>query len=259
MKKEPYIKAYLVIFIHVLIGLIVLVALKRLTLPLWLNASVLILVVLLSINLISALIFKLKRELLEFWGFNKIVYLFIGILGGAVIGLIPEIVSIAIGVADFNGQLNIDFSISTILLTLVIVGWEEIWFRGIFLNYCNRFLSPLSISLTIGTLFMIVHTLNPEIDLLRSGPSLFLAGALLTILYFAYRTFWLPLGLHFGNNYFGSAIEVQNWDNLFLGNDGYLGTLVLALVYLVFVFKIQRTAKNKEISLSKQTNRSNDI
>ncbi|MGC9330926.1 MAG: CPBP family glutamic-type intramembrane protease [Bacteroidales bacterium] len=42
-------------------------------------------------------------------------------------------------------------------LTFVIIAWEELWFRGIFLNYCNRNLSVINLSLTIGFLFMLVH------------------------------------------------------------------------------------------------------
>lgn len=244
MKKKQYIKAYLVILIHLFIGLLILVSVKKLSLPMWLSSSVFALILFLSINLIDMFIFKLKSELLEFWTLRKIAYLFIGIAGGAAIGLIPEVVSIVLGATDSNGEFNVDFSISTILITLVIVGWEELWFRGIFLNYCDRFLSPLNISITIGALFMLVHALNPEIDLLISGPGLFFAGALLTILYFVFRTIWLPLGLHFGNNFFGSAIEVQNADDIFLGSDGYLGTLVLALLYLAFVVKLRKMTPN---------------
>ena len=242
--KKKHIKAYLVILIHVLIGLAILVTTEKLPLPLWINASVLMLILFLTINLIDTSIFRLKKELLEFWTFRKIPYLFIGILGGAVFGLIPEIITIIIGSADFNGQINVDFSKSAILITFAIVGWEELWFRGIFLNYCNRSLSPLNLSLTLGALFMLMHALNPEMNLIVSGPGLFFAGALLTILYFAFRTIWLPLGFHFGNNFFGSAIEVQNGDDIFLGSDGYLGTIVLALLYLVFVIKLRKTTAN---------------
>jgi len=241
MKKKQYIKAYLVILIQVLIGLAILITTKKLPLPLWINASVLALILFLAINLIGTSIFKLKKELLEFWSFKKIPYLFIGIISGAAIGLIPEVVTILIGNAEFNGEINIDFSISIILTTFVIVGWEELWFRGIFLNYCNRFLSPINLSLTIGALFMLVHALNPDINLFISGPGLFFAGALLTILYFTFRTIWLPLGLHFGNNFFGSAIEVQNNDDIFLSSDGYLGTIILAALYLLFVIKLRKT------------------
>ncbi|MBL4703577.1 MAG: CPBP family intramembrane metalloprotease [Flavobacteriales bacterium] len=247
MKKKKFLKAYLVILIHVIIGLVILVTTEKLQLPLWINASVLALILFLAINLIGTSIFKLKKELLEFWSFKKSPYLIVGIIGGAAIGLTPEIVTILIGKAEFTGQINVDFSISVILTTFVIVGWEELWFRGLFLNYCNRFLSPINLSLTIGALFMLVHALNPEMNLLVSGPGLFFAGALLTILYFTYRTIWLPLGLHFGNNFFGSAIEVQNADDVFLGSDGYLGTIVLALLYLVFVIKLKKTNTNKAL------------
>lgn len=241
MKVKQHIKAYLIILIHVIIGLAILVTTKKLPLPSWVNVSVVVLFLFLLINIVDRSIFKLKKEFLEFWNIRKMHYLFIGIIGGAVIGLIPEVISIVLGIENFSGQIDLDFSISAILIALVIVAWEELWFRGIFLNYCNRILSPIDISITIGALFMLMHVLNPKVDLLVSGPALFFAGALLTILYFSYRTIWLPIGLHFGNNFFGSAIEVQNSDDVFLGTDGYLGAIVLALLFAAFAIRMKKT------------------
>ncbi len=123
----------------------------------------------------------------------------------------------------------------------MIVTWEELWFRGIFLNYSRRYLSPINLSLTIGTLFMLSHTLNPSIDLVRTGPTLFLAGALLTLLYFHYRTIWLPIGLHFGNNVFGSMINFGQSSSIFWGSDGYATALLLAGLYLFFAYKHRNT------------------
>lgn len=80
---------------------------------------------------------------------------------------------------------------------------------------------------------MMVHLLNPEINLLKTGPTLFFAGAFLTIVYFYFKTIWLPIGLHFGNNY---LIIQSNLDTHWLfGNEGYLGAIILALLFLLFV------------------------
>lgn len=80
---------------------------------------------------------------------------------------------------------------------------------------------------------MLVHSINPNIDLLKTGPTLFFAGALLTIVYFYFKTIWLPIGLHFGNNFLsiGSNLD-KHW---LFGTEGYLGALVLTILFMLFV------------------------
>ncbi|MBL4755636.1 MAG: CPBP family intramembrane metalloprotease [Flavobacteriales bacterium] len=119
----------------------------------------------------------------------------------------------------------------------MVVGWEELWFRGLFLNYCNKYLSAINLSLTMGLLFMLIHLLNPDINLIKTGPTLFLAGATLTLLYFYFKNIWLPIGLHFGNNYFGSLVETNIDDHLFFGNEGYLNAIILGGLFLLFMIK----------------------
>jgi membrane protease YdiL (CAAX protease family) len=114
------------------------------------------------------------------------------------------------------------------------------------LSHCQKHLSDISISLAIGFLFMVMHFLNPEIDLMKTGPTLFFAGALLAILYLYYRTIWLPLGVHFGNNFLGSVAGTW-WDgDAFVGKDGYLTAVILALLYLVFAVLSWRRSKRHE-------------
>tara|TARA_B100000508_G_scaffold139802_1_gene138928 strand:+ start:20201 stop:20368 length:168 start_codon:yes stop_codon:yes gene_type:complete len=50
----------------------------------------------------------------------------------------------------------------------------------------------------------------------------------------------LPLGLHFGNNFFGSAIEVQNENAFFQGSDEYISATVLAILYFIIVFRFKK-------------------
>lgn len=85
----------------------------------------------------------------------------------------------------------------------------------------------------MGMLFMLIHLMNPEINLLRTGPTLFFAGAFLTIIYFYFKTIWLPIGLHFGNNYLTLENKLEN--HWLLGNEGYIGAFILAALFLVFV------------------------
>lgn len=231
------VKSYLVILFYLIIGTVVLVVFQQINLPAWLG-SVFTLIVFLAINISGIYILKLNQAEKDFWALKKIHYLIWSILGGALIALMPTILKLVFGKSTFdNVHFNAEVSISGVLITFVIVGWEELWFRGLFLNYCKRYLSVTNISLTIGLLFMLVHTLNPEINLLVQGPGLFFAGALLTLLYFYYKSIWVPLGLHFGNNFFTSRIESGNSNDILFGEDGYIGAIILALIFVVFLIK----------------------
>lgn len=234
MNKQ--LKSYLIILGHLIIGLSIIVSIQQLKLPTWLSASVLILLAFVFLNLTHFYFFKLRSEITEFWSIRKISYLPIGIIGGGLIAISPTFLGLITGQLSASDiSFNTDFSASSIGITFVIIAWEELWFRGIFLNYCNRHLSAINLSITIGLLFMLVHILNPKIDLLKTGPTLFFAGALLTILYFYFKTIWLPVGLHFGNNFTGTILKTSNETDIMFGTEGYIGTIVLAGLFLIFV------------------------
>ncbi|MCD6013636.1 MAG: hypothetical protein K0Q79_3498 [Flavipsychrobacter sp.] len=86
---------------------------------------------------------------------------------------------------------------------------------------------------------MLMHAMNPAIDLLKKGPALFFAGALLTILYFYFRSIWIPIGLHFGNNYTGTFLKNKLDTDAFWGGDGYLTAIILGLCFVYFVRKMR--------------------
>lgn len=230
-----------------LLGLIILIVFQQLKMPAWLNSSAVIFIFFLLVNLTDTYIFKLTKELKEYWALRKLHYLIIGILAGAVIATIPDLIAFMIGHSGIeNTSFNTDFTFSSIALTLMIVGWEELWFRGLFLNYCRKYLSAINLSLTMGLLFMLIHIFNPDINLTKTGPTLFFAGATLTILYFYYKNIWLPIGLHFGNNYFGSIIETKMDNHLFFGSEGYLNAIILGALFWIFMIKMKKiTAANK--------------
>lgn len=219
--------------------------------PDWLNSAFIVLTLFVIVNIGTAKILNLKTEIKTFWGFKKIYFLPIGILAGGLIAVSPTLAGLLTGASKFS-ELKFDtpFTLTSIAVTLAIVAWEELWFRGIFLNYCNRNLSTINISITIGLLFMLVHLLNPEINLLKTGPTLFFAGAFLTIVYFYFKTIWLPIGLHFGNNY----LTIQN--NLdkhwFFGNEGYFGAIILTILCVIFIKLTNETHKtNRNYTLRK--------
>ncbi len=232
------------IILNTILGLAILTLLKVFPLPFWLHPSIPILLVFVGFNYGLAALFKLKEELRDFWSMDKFAYILVGTVIGALIGLFPELICL-IGFDQPDGfEVDMDISFYAIGITLTVVAWEELWFRGVFLNYCRRFLSPSTISWMVGLAFMAVHALNPQVDLLVSGPTLFFAGAFLTLVYFVYETIWLPIGLHFGNNLFGSMLGVHTGDPIIFGEDGYLNALILAILYLGVLIRLRNRKRS---------------
>lgn len=142
-----------------------------------------------------------------------------------------------------------EISIKSLAITLVIVTWEELMFRGIILNYVQRFASNQFIALSMGLLFTAAHLLNPEFNILVHGPNLLLAGYLLTILYLKYKNIWLPLGFHFANNIFSSVLipflgYQESETNSILSNEGYLDSVFLILTVLL----VNSSKRKKQLS-----------
>src|SRR5690554_3004042 len=230
MNVNPKLKSCLIIVAYLAIGLLIIGIVQLFKMPSWLNSAFIVLTFFIVTNFITANVFDLKAEIQTFWSIKKIYFLPVGILAGGGIAISPVLTGLLIGIVNIN-QLQFDttFSLTSILITLIIVAWEELWFRGIFLNHCHKNLSVISISIIIGLMFMLVHLLNPEINLLKTRPTLFFAGAFLTIVYFYFKSIWLPIELHFGNNYF--TIQV------ILINIGFLATKdILMLLFLQSCF-----------------------
>lgn len=226
-------KSHLIIILYLAIGFAVMGVMQLFSTPEWLNQAFIILGLFVVINLATVKTMGLKADLLDFWSLKKIWFLPIGIIAGGLIAISPVLAGLITGVTSF-GQLKLDtdFTLSSILVTLTIVSWEELWFRGLFLNYCNRNLPAIHIAVTVGLWFMLVHLMNPEIDLIKTGPTLFFAGAFLTIVYFYFRNIWLPVGLHFGNNYLTIQSNIEN--HWLFGNEGYFGAVILGLLFIIF-------------------------
>lgn len=234
MNVNPKIKSYLIIVAYLAIGMLIIGIVQLFKMPSWLNSAFIVLTFFIVTNFITANVFDLKAEIQTFWSIKKIYFLPVGILAGGGIAVSPVLTGLLIGIVNIN-QLQFDttFSLTSILITLIIVAWEELWFRGIFLNHCHKNLSVISISIIIGLMFMLVHLLNPEINLLKTGPTLFFAGAFLTIVYFYFKSIWLPIGLHFGNNYF--TIQSNLDKHWFFGNEGYFDAIILAILFLLLI------------------------
>lgn len=230
-------KSILLIIVHIVCGIGILVGSGAMKMPAWLHESLVIALAFLLLNIVYDRAFRLNA-IREYWALRKLPYIIPAVAAGLLIMILPALLALATGILKPGGmQVDTSTSINAIVITLVIVGWEELWFRGIFLNYCERHLSPPALSVIMGALFVLVHVLNPEINLLKKGPALFGAGALLTILYLHYRSIWVPVGVHFGNNYFSGMIKTPVDNHPFFGGDGYCSAIILLLLFLLFVRK----------------------
>jgi len=218
-------KSIMFIVIHLMLGLVILIGFEKMPLPEWLHVSVPIFIAFLILNISYHFIFKLNA-IKEYWSPKKLAYILPAIILGGVIAITPAIIALITGVLKSTGiTFENRLSFSAIIITFFIVGWEELWFRGLFLNFCN-----------------------PEIDLLKKGPALFGAGALLTILYFYYRSIWVPLGVHFGNNYLGGMVQSTADNDILFGGDGYCSAIILLLLFIVFAYR----SRNIKLSFSQK-------
>ena len=233
------VKSYLVILGQIIAGLLILVSLQQIRSP-WLPSPVILFLAFLLLNIVQVPLFKLSNALKEFWSVRRSGLFLLGTIGGMIIALCPVYLAYKTGKIN-KIYVDTDISLSAAALTLLVVSWEELWFRGLFLNYCHRSLSPAYLSFLMGFLFMIIHALNPAIHLIQTGPSLFFAGALLTLLYFYYKSIWLPLGLHFGNNFTAMLFRTNQDQDLWFGSEGYIQTVILAIIFFVFLVKTKKS------------------
>lgn len=83
---------------------------------------------------------------------------------------------------------------------------EELVFRGVLFRHLERWTgSWIALALT-GSLFGLMHLLNPNATLWGAIAIAIEAGGMLTAAYVATRKLWVPIGLHFGWNIAASAI-----------------------------------------------------
>lgn len=237
---------YLYLVGNTILGLLILV-ISQLTHQLaWVN-SLFILLLFIAINLIYSKFFGLSNELVKFWNIRKIYGIIYGTLVGLFIASTPTLFNlIFLNVNGFNPKLN-PLNISSIFITLVIVSWEELWFRSLILNQCNKRINTLTLSFTIGILFMLIHLLNPQIKIIESGLGLFLAGTFLTLSYFLFESIWIPIGLHFGNNVFGNIISLSSDKSFVLPNFELITNIVLIVFISIEIIIYLRKQKSPQL------------
>ena len=233
------IRPYLLQLAYVIVGLIVLVSISVLSKILGINPTIPTLILFLIGYFALAYFLKVSMSLKAYWQLKKIYLLVVGFLAGVIIQGIPVYIThisalnYESSIADIVGPATL----IDIFFTFIIVLWEELWFRNPILNLAQNKKQQILLSIFTGLLFAALHLMNPKINLLQEGPELLLAGVLLTISYYASRSFWLPLGLHFGNNILSSLVEKSNLETTG-AHTGISNELVFRWVVLIIAIGI---------------------
>ena len=91
--------------------------------------------------------------------------------------------------------------LSAVIFALGTAIWEEVTFRGLLFRITEQTFGTWIGVLVSAVAFGAVHGLNPNASLAASIAIILESGLLLAAAYFATRTLWLPIGLHFGWNF----------------------------------------------------------
>jgi len=199
--------------------------------------------------IIVARLLKRRTDIIKYWKPHKIFLFFIGIILGVIIQISPYLFQ------DKNFYSNLSVynlfhyaTIYSLFMTLLIVAWEELWFRNPILNLATHKYKQIYLSIFTGLLFMALHLMNPKINILIEGPELFLAGACLTLAYYVSRSFYMPLGIHYGNNMLESMI--RDWMQNNINQVDVTGSGITILILLLFMIILILIRLNKGSSLS---------
>ena len=91
--------------------------------------------------------------------------------------------------------------LSAVIFALGTAIWEEVTFRGLLFRVTEQTFGTWIGVLASAVVFGAIHGLNPNASLAASIAIILESGVLLAAAYFATRTLWLPIGLHFGWNF----------------------------------------------------------
>ncbi|MCC3276210.1 CPBP family intramembrane metalloprotease [Arthrobacter sp. zg-Y20] len=123
------------------------------------------------------------------------------VLFAAAIGIIA-----AFGGYQITGLGSAAGAVGLIGLMCAAAVTEELIFRGVLFRWVEVATGTWCALVLTGSLFGLVHLLNPHASLWGAVAIAVEAGGMLTAAYIATRSLWLPIGLHFGWNAAASAL-----------------------------------------------------
>jgi membrane protease YdiL (CAAX protease family) len=141
-----------------------------------------------------------KREATEFSSF-RISLLPLGTFVGLVWFAMLILMLYLAGHYQISGVGFPNRALSAVIFALGTAIWEEVTFRGLLFRVTEQTFGTWIGVLASAVVFGAVHGLNPNASLAASIAIILESGVLLAAAYFATRTLWLPIGLHFGWNF----------------------------------------------------------
>lgn len=203
-----------------------------------LHPALVLLALFVAANLLTVNVLNLQAELKTYWSVWKAHTFIWGCLVGAALAFTPVLIAFIMG-KSLPAKGNLVLSLHGIALTLCIITWEELWFRGLATNYLASKSSPMAAALYASLLFTLMHLMNPAINFLTAAPNLFLGSLILTSGYFYFKSIYFALGLHFFWNMFGSSavglLGLAVPSGAFWGQEGTLTNILLAAGSLIFL------------------------
>ena len=141
-----------------------------------------------------------KRHALELSRF-RIAFLPLGILIGLIwFGLLIAMLYVS-DHYQINGLAFPNRLVSAVTFAIGTAIWEEVTFRGLLFRVTEQAFGTWVGVAVSAIAFGVLHGLNPNASLAASIAIILESGILLAAAYFATRTLWLPIGLHFGWNF----------------------------------------------------------
>ncbi|MER5894256.1 CPBP family intramembrane glutamic endopeptidase [Streptomyces sp. NPDC001876] len=127
------------------------------------------------------------------------------LMGVAMFGAVIANIAL-LGHYEIDGLASVQGAVGLFGLMAVAAVTEELLFRGVLFRIVEEYAGTwIALTLT-GTLFGLMHLLNPHADLWGAIAIAIEAGGMLGAAYAATRTLWVPIGLHFGWNFAAAGI-----------------------------------------------------
>jgi len=145
----------------------------------------------------------------------------IGLLIGAGLYAICELILMALGIYRITGLNSWSFMIPAIAMALSAGVFEELLFRGVLFRSVEAWFGSWAALVVSSLVFGLIHLINPEATL---EGALFIAveaGILLAAAYMLTRRLWLSMGFHVAWNYTQSAI----FSSIVSGNEAAQGLI----------------------------------
>lgn len=179
---------------------------------------------------------------------SRLKYLGIGFMVGVVMLLAVFVYNVLFHYIDITYlgiSANTCIGIALYLVAMLFASiWEEVAFRGYLLQKFSEIIGIHSSCVAIALFFGLLHLLS-SLASYQIVISTFLSGILLNYAYFYSKNLYLPIGIHFGWNFFngllfsGRIMNVEYLNQFWAGiknpEQGFIAIIVTGIVAICFL------------------------